>query len=110
MAGFLLHAGASLICAHAAPVTVSTTSARVLVGGQPVATASDVFAVTGCPFNVSGSPQPCVKINWLVPAGRVLIDGKPAVLQSSTGVCVAATQAVQGMPQVVATQTRVRGL
>jgi hypothetical protein len=90
-------------------VTVSTASARVLVGGQAAATASDTFMVGGCPFNINGAPQPCVKINWLRPAARVFIGGKPAVLKTSTGVCVAATQAVQGPPQVVMTQTRVRG-
>jgi hypothetical protein len=68
-----------------------------------------MFTVTGCPFNISGAPQPCVKINWLKPAARVLIEGKPAVLQTSTGVCVAGNQAVQGPPQVVTAQPRVRG-
>ena len=109
MSGFLLHAGAALICTHGAPVTVTTSSARVKVNGQPVATASDTFTVTGCPFNISGAPQPCVKINWLKPASRVFIDGKPAVVQTSTGVCVAGNQAVQGPPQVVTVQPRVRG-
>lgn len=110
MSGYLMHTGATLTCTHAAPVTVSTTSARVRVSGQPVATASDSFTVTGCPFNVSGAAQPCVKINWIRPAARVFIDGKPAVLQTSTGVCVAANQAVQGPPQVITTQPRVKGM
>jgi uncharacterized Zn-binding protein involved in type VI secretion len=98
------------MCTHSAPVSVTTASARVKVSGQPVATASDNFTVTGCPFFVASVAQPCVKINWLRPAARVFIDGKPAVVQTSTGVCVAANQAVQGPPQVIMTQTRVRGM
>jgi|SRR5690554_2081606 len=110
MSGFLIHAGASVLCTHAGPATISTASSRVLVGGQPVATASDIFTVSGCPFNISGAAQPCVKINWLVPAARVFVGGKPAILQTSSGVGVGATQAVQGPAQIVFTQSRVRGI
>lgn len=110
MAGFVMHVGASVICTHGAPVSVSATQGRVRVSGQLVATASDTFMVSGCPFNVGGSPQPCVQVRWIKPASRVFVEGKPVVLQTSSGTCVAGTQAVQGTPQVIATQTRVKGM
>jgi hypothetical protein len=80
---------------------------RVLVSGQPVATLPDPSTIAGCVFNVSGAPHPCVRVQWTVGATRVLIDGKPALLQMSTGLCLAADQAPQGPPVITTTQVRV---
>jgi uncharacterized Zn-binding protein involved in type VI secretion len=110
MPGFLFHVGAQAMCPHAGQVAVVPTNTRVLVSGQPVATVNDQFLIAGCPFVVAGSPHPCVKVQWLVPAERVLINGQPAILQTSTGLCLAPDQAPQGPPIVVATQVRVGGL
>jgi len=110
MPGFLMHVGASAICPHGGQVSTISTNARVLVGGQPVATLSDTYLVAGCAFTVPpGKPQPCVKVQWLVPAARVLVGGQPAVLQTSTGLCQSAEQIPQGPPNVVVTQLRARG-
>ena len=110
MPGFLLHVGASAICPHGGQVSVIPSNTRVLVGGQPVATLADTYLVAGCAFNVSGKPQPCVKVQWLVPATRVLINGQPPILQSSPGLCQSPEQIPQGPPIVAATQTRVIGM
>lgn len=110
MPGSLFHVGASAICPHGGQVTVIPTNTRVLVGGNPVATMGDTFVVAGCAFTVPpGKPQPCVKVQWLVPATRVMINGQPAILQTSTGICQSAEQIPQGPPTVVATQPRVTG-
>ena len=109
MPGPLFHVGATAICPHGGPVQVVPSQTRVLVSGQPVATMADVCLVTGCAFNLSGAPHPCVKVQWLVPATRVLVNGQPAILQTSTGLCLAADQAPQGPPVIVATQPRVTG-
>jgi len=109
MPGFLMHVGASAICPHGGQVSTISTNARVLVGGQPAATFGDTYLVAGCAFTVSPKPQPCVKVQWLVPAARVLVGGQPAMLQTSTGLCQSAEQIPQGPPSVVATQVRVRG-
>jgi hypothetical protein len=95
------------MCSHAGQVQTIPTNTRVLVSGQPVAVMSDQFVVAGCPFNISGSPHPCVKVQWLVPATRVMINGQPAILQTSTGLGLAPDQAPQGPPTVVQTQVRV---
>ena len=111
MPGFLLHVGAVIQCTHAAPVTAITSNTRVLVSGRPVVTIADNFVVAGCPFTVPGpKPQPCVRVQWLVPATRVLINGQPALLQTSTGLCLSPEQIPQGPPIVSATQVRVGGL
>jgi uncharacterized Zn-binding protein involved in type VI secretion len=106
----LFHVGAQAMCPHAGQVTTISTNTRVLVGGQPVATLSDTYLVGGCPFTIPGpKPQPCVKVQWLVPAQRVLVNGQPAILQSSSGLCLSPEQIPQGPPSVVVTQLRVMG-
>ena len=110
MPGFLFHVGAQAMCPHGGQVTTIPSSPRVLVGGQPVATMGDSFMIAGCAFTVPpGKPQPCVRVQWLVPALRVLVGGQPAILQSSTGLCLSAEQIPGGPPTVTMTQLRVRG-
>src|SRR5262245_22460802 len=110
MPGFLFHVGATAICPHGGQVSTVPGNPRVLLGGQPAATLADTYLVAGCAFTVPpGKPQPCIKVQWIVPALRVLIGGQPAILQDSTGLCQSAEQIPQGPPSVVVTQVRVRG-
>jgi hypothetical protein len=51
-----------------------------------------------------------VTIRWLTPATRVQVNGSPALLESSTGICQSAEQIPQGPPQVSVVQHRVVGL
>jgi uncharacterized Zn-binding protein involved in type VI secretion len=110
MPGPLFHVGGTAICAHGGTVQVISSNTRVLVSGMPVATIADQSLVVGCPFFAGPVYMPCVRIQWLTPATRVLINGQPALLQSSTGLCLAATQAPQGPPSIIATQPRVIGM
>ncbi|RMH81597.1 MAG: hypothetical protein D6681_17980 [Calditrichaeota bacterium] len=110
MSGFLLNTGSTLLCPHAGQVSIITTNVRVKVDGQPAVTFSDTYLVSGCPFTIPPSkPQPCVKVQWLVPATRVRVGGQPVLLQSSSGLCQSAEQIPQGPPNVVMTQVRVKG-
>jgi len=109
MPGPLFHVGASAICPHGGQVSTISTNTRVLVNGMPVATMADTYPIAGCAFVVGTKPQPCVKVQWLVPAARVVVGGSPAILQTSTGLCLSAEQIPQGPPSVVAGQTRVVG-
>lgn len=113
MSGFLLHTGASVMCPHAGNVSATATNTRVKVGGQTVVVQSDTFTVAGCPFQVpigtGTKPQPCVRVQWVTAATRVKVGGQPVLLQTSSGLCQSAEQIPQGSPNVVTTQTRVRG-
>lgn len=110
MPGPLFHVGATAMCPHGGQVTTISTNARVLVNGMPVATMGDTYLVAGCAFTVPpGKPQPCIKVQWLLPAVRVLVNGQPVILQTSPGLCQSAEQIPQGPPIVAATQPRVIG-
>lgn len=111
MSGFLFHVGATALCPHGGQVSVVSSNARVTVSGQSVALLSDLFTVGGCPFQIPGpKPQPCVTVQWLVPASRVRVNGQPVILQSSTGICQSVEQIPQGPPNVVVTQFRAKGM
>ena len=109
MPGFLLHVGATAICPHGGQVTIIPSSPRVLVSGQPVATLADTTLVAGCAFTVGPKPQPCIKVQWIAGAVRVMVGGQPALLQTSPGLCQSAEQIPQGPPTVIAGQVRVKG-
>jgi hypothetical protein len=46
-------------------------------------------------------------VQWMSPATRVLVNGMPPVLQTSTGMVIAATGVPNGPPIVASTQLRV---
>jgi len=109
MPGPIFHVGATAICPHGGQVQTISSNARVLVGGMPAATFADTYLVAGCVFAVGPKPQPCVRVQWLVPAVRVMVMGQPVILQTSTGLCLSAEQIPQGPPSVLVTQPRVVG-
>jgi hypothetical protein len=106
MPGFLLHTGATVLCMHGGQAQATAPNPRVRVGGQPVVTQTAPHAVAGCPFNVSGSPVPCVTAQWVTAATRVQVGGVPVLLQDSQAVCTPNGTGVT----IVLTQNRVRGV
>jgi hypothetical protein len=106
MPGFLLHVGATVLCAHGGQAQATAPNPRVRIGGQPVTTQPNPYAIAGCPFNVAGGPVPCVIAQWVTAATRVRAGGMPVLLQDSQAVC-----APNGTPvTIAATQVRVRGV
>ena len=105
MPGFLLHLGATVMCAHAGQAMPTAPSPRVLVSGQPIVTQTAPYSIAGCPFNISGSPSPCVTAQWVTAATRVMSNGAPVLLLDSQAICTP-----NGTPLIIAlTQTRVTG-
>lgn len=97
--------GATVQCAHGGQAQPTVTSTRVMVSGQPIVTQAAPYTIAGCPFNVSGSPVPCVTAQWVTGAVRVTSDGLPVLLLDSQAVCVP-----NGTPAlIVSTQTKVTG-
>lgn len=109
MGDFLVQVGASGMCPHGGPLQIVPSQAKVLLGGQPAATAADQFLIAGCAFTVPpGKPQPCVTAKFL-PAVKVLLSGNPAVLKSGAVICQSVEQIPQGPPSVTVTQLKVTG-
>ena len=106
MPGFVLHAGATVLCLHGGQAQATAPNPRVRVGGQPVVTQAAPHLVAGCPFTTpGGTPQPCITAQWISAATRVRAGGMPVLLQDSQAICTPNGTGVN----IVATQTRVRG-
>jgi hypothetical protein len=106
MPGFLLHVGATVLCAHGGQAQPTVPNPRVLVNGQPTVTLASPYVVAGCamPPPPSGN-GPCVTAQFVSSATRVLSNGQPLLLLDSQAVCVPT-----GTPlMIVQTQTRVTG-
>ncbi|MCR9162460.1 MAG: hypothetical protein ACE37F_19515 [Nannocystaceae bacterium] len=107
----LLTQASQVQCPHGAVVTHVPSNTRVVASGSPVLVMTDTNTIAGCAFTLpSTTPSPCVTVRWTVAAARVKVMGQPVLLQSSVGLCTAATQAPQGPPIVGATQPRVQGI
>lgn len=105
MPGFLLHSGATVLCAHAGQAQPTSPNPRVKVSGQPVVTQAAPYTVAGCPFVAGTVPSPCVTATWITAAVRVRAGGQPVLLQDSQAIC-----APNGTPlNIVMTQVRVKG-
>lgn len=108
---YLQHVGLTAMCPHGGQVTIISTNTRVKASGQFVAIMGDTYTVAGCSFTVPpGKPQPCVKIQWLVPSMRVKVMGKSVLLKSNAGLCLSPEQIPQGSPIMVITQMRAKGI
>ena len=105
----LFHVGNVTMCPHGGSAQTISSNVRVLVSGTPVATVADQTMVAGCVFAIGPKPSPCLRVQWIVPAVRVLVMGQPALLQTSVGLCLSPEQAPQGPPVVSVNQPRVLG-
>jgi hypothetical protein len=107
MPGYLLHQGITITCPHGGSGQLTPSGTNVTVGGQAVAVVSDQTTISGCAFNISGAPSPCVLVQWLMPATRVTVGGTPALVSSSVALCLSAASVPQGPATVSGYQTKV---
>lgn len=105
---FVLDAGATITCPHGGRVAVVPRATRVALGGKPPLLVDDSNTIAACPFNVSGAPSPCLRVQWTMPATRVTVESSPVLLSSSIALCVNAASAPQGTALVSGFQTRVQ--
>src|SRR5689334_10632780 len=103
---FVLTASSTIQCTHGGSAMASPSQTKLLADGSPMLTESDTHTVSGCSFNVSGSPQPCVTIAWSAGSSKVSAGGAKVLTQSSVGQCKGASGAVQGVAIVANTQTK----
>jgi hypothetical protein len=107
MPGFLLHMGATVLCAHGGQAQPTAVQPRVLVSGQPVVTLAAPYVVAGCamPPPPAGN-GPCVTAQFVDGATRVFAEGLPVLLLDSQALCVPTATPLL----VVETQVRVTGM
>jgi hypothetical protein len=106
MPGYILHQGATILCAHGGQAQAIAPNPRVRVCGQPVVTQSVPHMVAACPFIAALAPMPCITAQWITAALRVRAGGVPVLLQDSQAVC-----SPNGTPvSVLITQMRVKGM
>jgi hypothetical protein len=112
MTGYVLDAATTIMCPHGGKATISPRTTRVTLGGTAPLVLDDFSlpapVISGCPFNISGAPSPCLRVQWLMPAMRLTIEGSAALLSSSVGLCVNVANAPQGTAIVSGFQTRVQ--
>lgn len=109
MPGFLVHVGATVMCAHGGQAQPTVPNPRVTVSGQPTVTVAAPYMVAGCAFPPPPAANgPCVSAPWIPVSGstRVLSNGQPLVVVSSQAICVPT-----GTPLVISvTQIRVTAI
>ncbi len=104
MPGYVLHMGATVLCAHAGQAQPTVPLVRLRVSGQNAVGQSAPYTIAGCSL-VPPAPGPCVTAQWTVGSTRLTSGGVPLLLQDSVASCIPT-----GTPlQVVVTQTRVKG-
>lgn len=104
MPGYLLHQGATVLCLHGGQAQATVPNPRVKVSSQQTVQQPNPWTIAGCPFNVSGSPVPCVTAQWVTAATRVKSNAQPLLLQDSQAVCAPNGTGVN----IVTTQMRVK--
>lgn len=103
MPGFILHVGATVLCAHGGQAQPTVPNPRVTVSGMPTVTLAGPYVVAGCTLPPPPAANgPCVTAQWSVGTTRVLSNGLPLLVQSSQAIC-----APTGTPLIV-TVTQIR--
>ena len=107
MPGFLLHVGATVLCAHGGQAQPTAPNPRVTVSGQPIVTLPTPYVIAGCALPPPPAANgPCVTAQFLTAATRVTSNGQPVLLLDSQAIC-----APTGTPLLITvTQTRVSGM
>lgn len=109
MAGGMITTASILQCPHGGSVSIITSNGRSQAAGGFLATMSDTFIVSGCPFQIPATPpipSPCIAVRWLSGDGRTQVNGLPSLSQSSVGLCLNAQQVAQGPVLIIGGQTR----
>lgn len=106
----VLQLGCTIQCPHGGMVSAIPTNTKVKVGGAFALLASDTYLVAGCPFMVGPKPQPCLTVEWQMPATMFKIDGKQVLLETSIGICKSPEGAPQGVAIVNGAQAKVKGI
>jgi hypothetical protein len=105
----LLTSASTMMCPHGGTVTAIPGQSRA-TAQSPILRGSDTYIVAGCPLVIALVPSPCISVQWVQTATRVRAGGDFVLNESSVGLCLAATQAPQGVALILQTQPNAEGL
>lgn len=106
----LLTTASVMMCPHGGTVSATSSNTHAKAGDFLVRP-SDTFTIAGCAFTLpSGTPHPCMTVQWVKSALRCKAAGDFMLAQDSVGLCLAADQAPQGTVLIQSTQTHASGL
>jgi hypothetical protein len=108
MASAILQMGCTIQCPHGGQAMAVPSNTKVKVDNAFALLPTDTFTIAGCSFMMGNVPSPCLTIQWLGEATKVKINGTGPLLESSSGLCKAATQAPQGSASISGAQTKVK--
>jgi hypothetical protein len=109
MSGYVLTAATQATCPHGGQVSFVASQSQVTADSSPVLLATDQATIAGCPFVVGNVASPCLTVQWLVPAARVMVNRTPVLLTTSSGLCLNPSAVPQGPVQFSSYQKRVQG-
>jgi len=105
--GALLTQSSTMLCPHGGTISATVAgSPRATANNDPILAETDTFMIAGCPFMMGSSPHPCVSLRWTSAATAAQASGAKLLTDSSQGLCIAADQAPQGPPNLVAAQAK----
>ena len=88
MPGFLIHVGATVLCAHGGQAQATVPNPRVMVSGQPTVTLSGPWIVAGCVLPPPpGANGPCGSAQFITGSTRVTSNGQPLLCFDSQAIC-----------------------
>ena len=108
MPGYLLHQGATVLCAHVpgqAQPTEPNPNPRVKVSNQPIVTLTTPYGIVGCGLTGTVNP-PCATAQWRTAATRIKAGQIPVLLEDSQSICAPTLTALS----IKQTQRRVKGI
>ncbi len=106
----ILTTNSTIQCPHGGTVSLSTSNTSLQIDGGYALLLSDVHTVSGCPFTTpEPKPQPCVTVQWTSGATQTKVNQVPVLLQTSSGLCIAAIGVPQGAPIVSQVQSKALG-
>jgi len=108
MGAYILDSATSILCPHGGQASVTPSAKQVKLGGNPPLLEGDTATISGCSFNVSGSPSPCTRVQWMMPAQRTKVESGAPLLSTSVGLCMNAAGAPQGTAVLSGFQTKVK--
>ena len=90
---------------HGGTVTVTASNDRVFVNGAAVLRGTDLFVIPDRPFPPTGTPHPCVTVQWQTTDQRSQVIGDLTLDDSCVGICFAGDNTPQGMVSISTHQT-----